>query len=54
LKRQDQYGERETVERREAAMKRMLSTPPKHKTKAKPNETPKKRGRPKKEDKSAD
>jgi len=45
----DQYTETETIARREAMLKRMLSTPPQHRTakrdKANP---PKKRGRPKK------
>jgi len=44
-----EYTEEETVARREAMLKRMLSTPPQHRTangeKASP---PKKRGRPKK------
>jgi hypothetical protein len=43
----DQFTEEETIERREAMLKRMLSTPPQHRTakgdKANP---PKKRGRP--------
>jgi hypothetical protein len=43
----DQYTEEETLARREAMLKRMLSTPPQHRTakrdKANP---PKKRGRP--------
>jgi hypothetical protein len=44
------YTEEETIVRREAMLKRMLSTPPQHRTakgdKANP---PKKRGRPKKD-----
>ena len=46
----DQYTEEETIARREAMLKRMLSTPPQHRTakgdKASP---PKKRGRSKEE-----
>jgi hypothetical protein len=45
----DQFSEEETIARREAMLKRMLSTPPKHRVakgeKANPS---KKRGRPKK------
>jgi hypothetical protein len=46
----DHFSEEETIARRETMLKRMLSTPPQHRTakgdKANP---PKKRGRPKKE-----
>jgi hypothetical protein len=44
----EQYGEEETIARREAMLKRMLSTPPQHRT-AKDDKAnqPKKRGRPK-------
>jgi hypothetical protein len=46
----DQYTEEETIARREAMLKRMLSTPPQHRAAkgAKANPT-KKRGRPKKD-----
>ncbi len=46
----DDYSESETVERREAALKRMLATPPKHHKPAKNKDAnpPNKRGRPKK------
>ncbi len=47
---QEEYSEEETARRYDATLKRVLSTPPKHRTakdeKANP---PKKRGRPKKE-----
>jgi hypothetical protein len=47
------YTEEETIERREAMLKRMLSTPPKHRTaKGEKANPPKKRGRPKKETES--
>jgi hypothetical protein len=43
----DAYSEEETIERREAMLKRMLSTPPKHRTaKGEKTNLPKKRGRP--------
>lgn len=45
----DQYTEEETIARREAMLKRMLSTPPQHRTaKGEKANPPKKRGRPKK------
>jgi hypothetical protein len=46
----DTYSDEETIARREAMLKRMLSTPPQHRS-AKGDKTnpPKKRGRPKKE-----
>jgi hypothetical protein len=44
------YSERETIARREAMLKRMLSTPPQHRAaKGEKANPPKKRGRPKKE-----
>jgi hypothetical protein len=44
------YSEEETIARREAMLKRMLSTPPQHRTaKGEKANPPKKRGRPKKE-----
>jgi hypothetical protein len=44
------YTEEETIARREAMLKRMLSTPPQHRTaKGEKANPPKKRGRPKKE-----
>jgi len=46
---QSHYSEEETVRRREAALKRMLNTPPKlHKPKAESAGERPKRGRPKK------
>jgi len=43
----DQFTEEETIARREAMLKRMFSTPPKHRTaKAEKANPPKKRGRP--------
>ena len=46
----DQFTEEETIERREAMLKRMLSTPPKHRTaKGEKASPPKKRGRPQKD-----
>jgi hypothetical protein len=46
----DQFTEEETIERREAMLKRMLSTPPQHRTAKGDKASPlKKRGRPKKE-----
>jgi hypothetical protein len=43
----DQYTEEETVTRREAMLKRMLSTPPQHRmAKGDKASPPKKRGRP--------
>jgi hypothetical protein len=43
----DQYPEEETIARREAMLKRMLSTPPQHRTaKGEKANPPKKRGRP--------
>jgi hypothetical protein len=46
----DQYTEEETIARREAMLKRMLATPPKHRTaKGEKANPPKKRGRPKKD-----
>jgi hypothetical protein len=47
----DQLSEAETIARREAAIKRMLATPPQHHRPVKDNEAnpPKKRGRPKKD-----
>ena len=47
----EHYSEEETVARREAALKRMLSTP--HKPHKPPSETGKRRGRPPKSDKPA-
>jgi hypothetical protein len=45
----ERYTEEETIMRREAMLKRMLSTPPKHRTaKGEKVNPPKKRGRPKK------
>jgi len=46
----DQFSEEETIARREAMLKRMLSTPPQHRTaKGEKASPPKKRGRPTKE-----
>jgi hypothetical protein len=43
----DQYTEEETIARREAMLKRMLSMPPKHRAaKGEKANPPKKRGRP--------
>jgi len=43
----DQYTEEETIARREVMLKRMLSTPPQHRTvKGEKANPPKKRGRP--------
>jgi hypothetical protein len=45
----DQFSEEEIIARREAMLKRMLSTPPQHRTaKGDKESPPKKRGRPKK------
>jgi hypothetical protein len=45
-----QYSEAETIARREVMLKRMLSTPPQHRTaKGEKANPPKKRGRPRKE-----
>jgi hypothetical protein len=46
---EDQYSDEETARRYEATLKRVLSTPPKHRTsKGEKANPPKKRGRPKK------
>jgi len=45
----DTYSEEETIRRREAALKRLLNTPPQPRTKKEPGERAK-RGRPKKSD----
>jgi hypothetical protein len=45
-KESDQYDEKETARREDAALKRLLTTPPDHKPSAKPSASPKKRGRP--------
>ena len=49
----DHYTEEETVARREAALKRMLSTPHRANPKREPVSTGAKRGRPPKADKPA-
>jgi hypothetical protein len=46
----DHFTEEETIARREAMLKRMLSTPPQHRTaKGEKANPPKKRGRPKRQ-----
>jgi hypothetical protein len=50
----DQYSEEETIARREAMLKRMLSTPPQHRmAKGEKAGPPKKRGRPSKKENGA-
>jgi hypothetical protein len=44
----DQYDEKETARREDAALKRLLATPPDHKRKLKADASPKTRGRPRK------
>jgi hypothetical protein len=44
-KESDQYDEKETARREDAALKRLLATPPDHKPKAKTGASPKKHGR---------
>jgi hypothetical protein len=47
------YNEEETIARREVMLKRMLSTPPQHRTaKGEKANPPRKRGRPAKKEKS--
>ncbi len=50
MKKTDEYSEQETEQRREDALKRLLSMPPKPIAKPKPEAERKKRGRPAKEE----
>jgi len=43
---EDQFTEEETERRSDAVLRRLLATPPDHKTKARLGASPKKRGRP--------